>query len=347
MRADDLPLFYNAVDILENNLEERSGKEALFSPSRTLTFQQVSDEVNQVANALYALDVRIGEVVGLLTYDTPEWVTSFFGTLKVGAISLGLNTLLTPAEYDYILRDSHARVVIVHEDLLPKIEEIREGQPFLKHVIVIGQGGENTTSYADWIRNQPTHAERIHTHREDLATLNYSSGTTGQPKGIPHAHKDLPLTAQLWGVNVLGLQESDRTLAVAKLFFTFGTGGNLIFPGMSAPASSSTPARRASSRRSSTWSLSSGRPSSTTRPPATPWPWPCPTWSTATTSPPSGSASRPGKRCPRLSGMSGRRAPGWRSSTASAAPRSTTSSSPTAPATSGPAAAASRSRAST
>lgn len=232
MKADDLPLFYNAVDILEHNLEERADKEALFSPSRTMTFRDVSHEANQVANALRKLDVRIGDVVGLLTYDTPEWVTSFFGTLKVGAVSLGLNTLLTPAEYDYILRDSHARVLIVHADLLPRIEEIRAGQPFLEHVIVIdgGEGIRGFRGYAGWISGVPTDAERTHTHREDLATLNYSSGTTGQPKGIPHAHKDLPLTAHLWGVNVLGLRESDRTLAVAKLFFTFGTGGNLLFP---------------------------------------------------------------------------------------------------------------------
>jgi benzoate-CoA ligase family protein len=60
--------------------------------------------------------------------------------------------------------------------------------------------------------------------------LNYSSGTTGEPKGILHAHKDYPLTSQLWGVNVLGLREDDRTFSAAKLFFTFGNGGNLIFP---------------------------------------------------------------------------------------------------------------------
>ncbi len=230
MRADDLPLYYNAVEILEHNLAERADKVALFSPSRNMTFGEVSQEANQVANALQKLDVRIGDVVGLLTYDTPEWVTCFFGTLKVGAVSLGLNTLLTADEYDYILRDSHAHVLIIHEELLPKIEAIRAEQPFLEHVIVIGAAGANNISYSDWIAGESPACERMNTHREDFATLNYSSGTTGQPKGIPHAHKDLPLTAQLWGVNVLGLQESDRTLAVAKLFFTFGTGGNLIFP---------------------------------------------------------------------------------------------------------------------
>lgn len=229
MRADDLPLYYNAVEILEHNLAERGDKVALYSSSRNLTFREVSQEANQVANALLKLDVRIGDVVGLLTYDTPEWVTCFFGTLKIGAVSLGLNTLLTPGEYDYILRDSHAHVLIVHAELLPKIAEICAGQPYLKHLIVIGTADGEIT-YTDWIAHETTTCERVNTHREDLATLNYSSGTTGEPKGIPHAHKDLPLTAQLWGVNVLGLRESDRTLAVAKLFFTFGTGGNLLFP---------------------------------------------------------------------------------------------------------------------
>ncbi len=230
MKAADLPLTYNAIDILEHNLAERADKEALFSLERTMTFQEVSNEANQVGNALKALDVRMGETVGLLVLDSAEWVTTFFGTLKIGAISIGMNTLLTPAEYDYILRDSRARVLIVHEMLLPKINEIRADQPFLEQVIVIGSGEGADQTYADWINGQSTELATALTHREDYCTLNYSSGTTGQPKGILHAHKDLPLTAKLWGQNVLELTETDRTFAGAKLFFTFGTGGNLIFP---------------------------------------------------------------------------------------------------------------------
>ncbi len=230
MKASDLPLYYNAVDILERNLPDRAEKVALYSPDRTLTFQQVADEVNQVGNALRALDVRAGEMVGILTWDSAEWVTAFFGTIKIGAIALGMNTLLTPPEYDYILRDSRARVLIVHQDLLPKIEPILQDQPFLEQVIVIGNAQGSLTSFNEWIAEQPTDLGPALTHREDSATLNYSSGTTGQPKGILHAQKDLPITAALWGKNVLGLREDDRTFAVAKLFFTFGTGGNLIFP---------------------------------------------------------------------------------------------------------------------
>nr|CCA65703.1 anthranilate-CoA ligase [Stigmatella aurantiaca Sg a15] len=231
MKASDLPLYYNAVDILERNLPVRANKTALFTPDREMTFRQVSNEANQVGNALKGLGVRFGECVGLLTLDSAEWVTSFFGIVKLGAIAVGINTLLKPPEYEYILRDCRARVLIVHQEFLPLIESIRGNLPMLEHIVVIGEGPqEGYLSFNDWIRPQPTTLEAAQSHREDICSLNYSSGTTGGPKGIPHAHKDYPLTAQLWGVNVLGLRESDRTFALAKLFFTFGTGGNLIFP---------------------------------------------------------------------------------------------------------------------
>lgn len=235
MKLTDLPLNYNAVNILEDNLPDRAGKTALYATSRELTFGQVSAESNQVANALKRLGVRPGEMVGLLAFDGPEWVTSFFGTLKIGAIHIGLNTLLTPAEYLYMLQDSRASVLIVQEALYPAIAEIREQAPFLKHVIVLSSESSHelppdVISYTDWIAEESNECDTYPTHREDYATLNYSSGTTGQPKGILHAHKDLIITTVLWGHNILGLQESDRTFALAKLFFTFGTGGNLLMP---------------------------------------------------------------------------------------------------------------------
>ncbi len=231
LRASDLPINYNAVDILERNLPDRADKVALYSYERNLTFQEVANEVNQVGNALKKLGVRPGDVVGILCPDRPEWVATFFATFKVGGIALGMNTLLTPREYDYILKDSRARVLVVHESLWPSVADIVDGQPFLEHIVVVGTPQRSgDVSYAEWIQGESTELETVLTHRDDFATLNYSSGTTGQPKGILHAHKDLPLCAHNWGVNVLGLREDDRTFAVAKLFFTFGLGGNLIFP---------------------------------------------------------------------------------------------------------------------
>ncbi len=231
MKISDLPLHYNAADILEHNLAKRAGKVALYSLEREMTFRQVSQEVNQVGNALRNLGVRIGDFVSLLSLDLPEWVTSFFGTLKIGGSVVGMSTTLTPPEYAYMLDDSRARVLIVDETLLPKIEEIRTGRPFLEHIVVIGRPGRNEDiAYADWIKGERTELNTARTHRDDFCTLNYTSGTTGQPKGIQHAHKDMPISSQLYTVNTLGLNENDRTFAVARLFFTYGLGVTLFSP---------------------------------------------------------------------------------------------------------------------
>lgn len=240
MRAIDLPLYYNAVDILEHNLRDRASKVALYSPNKEMTFQQVSDEVNGVGNALKKLEVRVGECVAILAPDSAEWVTSFFGAIKIGAVATGLNTLLTPQEHAFILNDCRARVLIAHESLAKGIVLLRNSLPYLEHIITIREPAGAKThqedapsadrSFSEWVSAESVQLDPPQTHREDFCTLNYSSGTTGEPKGIFHAQKDLPLTAENWGAQVLGIRESDRTFAAAKLFFTFGTGGNLIFP---------------------------------------------------------------------------------------------------------------------
>ncbi len=195
-----------------------------------MSFGEAGSEANRVGNALRRLGVRMGDTVALLSLDGAEWVSVFFGTLKLGAISVGINTLLTEKEYAYILDDCRARVLIVHESLWPKIASILDAASCLEHVILIGGSSDRALAYDDWIDGEPNELAPARTHREDFCTLNYLSGTTGQPKGILHAHKDLALTAVLSGQKSLGIQESDRTFAAAKLFFTFGTGGNLLFP---------------------------------------------------------------------------------------------------------------------
>ena len=90
---------------------------------------------------------------------------------------------------------ARARVLIVHESLWPKIASILDAASCLEHVILIGGSSDRALAYDDWIDGEPNELAPARTHREDFCTLNYSSGTTGQPKGILHAHKDLALTA--------------------------------------------------------------------------------------------------------------------------------------------------------
>lgn len=230
MRARDLPLHYNASEILDGNLEERPDKVALVSAERSMTFGEAAAEANRVGNALLKLGVRAGDCVALLSLDGAEWVSVFFGTLRLGAISVGLNTLLTEKDYAYMLDDCRARVLVVHETLWSKVASVVSDSDTIEHVIIIGAGNDHATGFAEWIVDASDRLPAARTHREDFCTLNYSSGTTGEPKGILHAHKDLALTAVHSGQESLGLKEDDRTFAAAKLFFTFGTGGNLVFP---------------------------------------------------------------------------------------------------------------------
>ena len=230
--AADVPIQYNAVDVLERNLEARGDQVALFSVERQMTFAEVSAEVDRVAAALRTrLGVRTGEHVAILCLDQPEWTTAFFGTVKAGAVAVSLNTMATPRDCEYMLRDCRARVLFVHESLLATIDGIRDGLADLEHVVVVGQAARaSDTAYADLIRDMPPGFQAARTHRDDPCMLNYSSGTTGEPKGIQHAHKDLPISGQLWSIDALGVGASDRTFSVAKLFFTYGSGGNLIWP---------------------------------------------------------------------------------------------------------------------
>lgn len=231
-RAADLPVWYNAVEIMEKNLEHRAGETALLTPERELTFGQVAAEVNRVGNALQDLGVRPGDRVAILSPDCAEWAVSFFACLKIGAVAVGMNTLLTVRELQHILMDSDAHVFIVHAALLGPAREALSEETRVAHVVVIDGEREaaDSIAYSDWVAGASAKLDTVRTHRDDYGTLNYSSGTTGQPKGILHAHRDYALTSQLWGADVLGLGPEDRTFSVAKLFFTFGLGGNLLFP---------------------------------------------------------------------------------------------------------------------
>ena len=170
MKAADLPLYYNMCEILEHNLTSRADKTAILSDDGTMTFGEVSHQVNQVGNALKKLDVRCGDCVAILCPDRPEWVTTFFATAKIGGIALGINTLLKTKEYDYILGDSRARVLIVHDSLLSVIEPVLTQHTTLQQVIVIGDAGDSAyTSFNDWINGEDDALEhRTHPPRRHL-----------------------------------------------------------------------------------------------------------------------------------------------------------------------------------
>src|SRR5207248_7392235 len=89
-----------------------------------VTYEQLYRNVNRVGNALRHLGVRIEERVLLLLLDTPEFAASFFAAIQIGAVLVPVNTLLRPSDYEYMLNNSRARVLIVSEALYPQVDAI-------------------------------------------------------------------------------------------------------------------------------------------------------------------------------------------------------------------------------
>ena len=232
MGAVALPERYNAsTTFVDANLEAgRGNKTAILYGDQSLTYNDVAAMMSRTGNALVKLGVQMEQRVMLLMLDSPEFVASFFGAIRMGAIPIPTNTLLKPADYEYLLNDSRAVALIVSEPLYANIEPIREKLKWLKHIIVVGKNPPGTLNFADWIKNESPELVPADTLRDDACFWLYSSGTTGFPKGAVHLQHDMIYCAENYAKGVLGINENDRTFSVAKLFFAYGLGNGLYFP---------------------------------------------------------------------------------------------------------------------
>ena len=134
-----LPAIFNvATHFVDRHVRDGRGQRIAFEcGEERVSYAELYQRVNRAGNALKKLDVRQEERVGLLLLDTPEFAYCFFGGIKIGAVPIPINTLLKPQEYEYILNDSRARVLIVSEQLLPQIQAIAKDKLlYLKTIIV-------------------------------------------------------------------------------------------------------------------------------------------------------------------------------------------------------------------
>jgi benzoate-CoA ligase family protein len=230
------PLFNVATHFIDRNVAVGRGHHvAIECGERRITYAEVLTNVNRVGSALRRLGIRPEERVVLLLPDGPEFVYTFFGAIKIGAVPIPLNTLWKPADYGYILHDSRAAAAIVGDDLLPAIDAVPAAQrESVRHIIAAGPGDVSQTHlytrFSMLVRQGSDECDAEHTHRDAPAFWLYSSGSTGAPKGCVHLHHDMVICAELFGKGILGITERDRTYSVAKLFFAYGLGNALYFP---------------------------------------------------------------------------------------------------------------------
>ena len=222
----DIPRDYNAAeDLIGRNLEAgRGGKTAFIDDAGSYTYAQLAERVDRAANAIRALGIEREQRIAIAMLDGCDWPAVFLGAIKAGIVPVAMNTLLTPSDYQYQLRDSRARALFVSEPLLKSFEPIRNKCPDLKHVVVAGK------QLSDMLAAAPAKAAAAQTTSDDVCFWLYSSGSTGAPKGTVHLHSHLILTADTYAKQVLGIRESDVVFSAAKLFFAYGLGNALTFP---------------------------------------------------------------------------------------------------------------------
>lgn len=227
---------YNAAyRFIDTNVKEGLGnKEAIVCGNESLTYHEIAKRINQFGNALLDIGVEPENRILLVTYDSPEFITTFFGAIKIGAIPIPVNTMMKPHDYEYFLNHSRAKVLVVHEDIWEHLKDHQDRYLFLKHVIVISEGGNKSTEYIDFhhfvnsASDQLT--EEYYTTAEDIAFWLYSSGSTGNPKGVLHRQESMEACYENYARKILHMKKEDKVFSASKLFFAYGLGNGLYFP---------------------------------------------------------------------------------------------------------------------
>ena len=201
--------FNAATHFVDRNVAEGRGAHvAIECGDARITYDEVLQHVNRCGNALRGIGVRPEDRVLLLLLDGPEFVYSFFGAIKIGAVPVPLNTLWKPADYQYVIRDSRAAVLIVSAELLADVERIPAAdRRSLRHIIVVGGGAEHQHApFARFESQGSAELDAEPTSRDAPAFWLYSSGSTGAPKGCVHLQHDMVVCAELFGKGVLGIR---------------------------------------------------------------------------------------------------------------------------------------------
>ena len=225
-----------AAYLLDRRLQAgEGGRVAIRHEGRDWTYGEIAELTGAVAAALHETGVRPEERVLQVMADGPEFVATFLGAMRLGAVAVPVSTMLTGSELGFIAADARARVAVVSGEFAALAEPIATAAPELTDLVLVGAGDPVLPArvrlhrFASWAAPAPS-APPYATWADSPAFWLYTSGTTGQPKAAMHRHADLPYTAERYAQPVLGIGPQDRCFSVARLFFAYGLGNGLTFP---------------------------------------------------------------------------------------------------------------------
>ena len=188
---------------------------------KKFTYGELFELINKTANFLSKKGVQKGDRVCLYLPNCWEHVVCHFGVLRAGAVIVPFNVMYKPREINYMINDSGARTIITTSGLYPNVAAIRDAVN-LRNVILIDSDARDDTAFAS-IYNEPEELIRDVSlnEREDLALIQYTSGTTGEPKGAMLTYHNIISNVRTV-VNVNSMDDRDITLAVLPMFHSFG-----------------------------------------------------------------------------------------------------------------------------
>jgi 2-aminobenzoate-CoA ligase len=220
-----------AVELLDRWVEGGDGdRPCLISPAETLTYSQLAERVNRIANALTReLGIVPGNRVLLRGPNSPMMVAAYFAVIKAGGVVVATMPLLRAKEIGYPLHKAKIHLALCDVRLADEMEKARALVPELERIVYWGSGRADSL---EALMAKPGYESfrACDTASDDVCLIAFTSGTTGEPKGTMHFHRDLLATCDSYGRHVLCAEASDRFIGSPPIAFTFGLGGLVLFP---------------------------------------------------------------------------------------------------------------------
>jgi long-chain acyl-CoA synthetase len=235
-RLSGEPIGGSLTGFLEDVVAKYGDNVALTEGEREISYGELLALV-ETAAAFHGAGVKKGDRVGLMLPNCPEYVVAFFGAVRIGAATTQVNPLYVGPELEHIFKDSGTRTVIVHAILYGKVEEVREDTP-IERVICVGEpeGGlaDGDLSFDSFLASASGGPPLVEIDpKDDLASIQYTGGTTGVSKGATLTHANLlggvKQTMDLLIEDPAQFPENGKVIAVAPFFHIFGMTMVLLF----------------------------------------------------------------------------------------------------------------------
>jgi acyl-coenzyme A synthetase/AMP-(fatty) acid ligase len=223
-KMPDMSEWFNLGDyMLDRHIREgRGNKAAIYYRDQVITYSELQKAANKVGNALIQAGVEEENRVMICLPDTPEFLYTYFGAMRIGAIPVPISTMATPQDYKYFLNDGRGKVLVTNNEFAPNFAKVADELRYLRHFIVVGEAGAGQQNFNDFIKGASDSLEVAKTSKDDMAFWLYSSGTTGQPKGVVHMHHDILYLLPSYCENVLQITENDIIYSASKMYFSYG-----------------------------------------------------------------------------------------------------------------------------